>query len=279
MSFTMKYDKNGRPIPSASNYKEEQIAAEPIKVEPVQEPVAQIEVAPEPSIEQPKPNEEVQQQEAQTQSVQADETAAEKNFRVLRDKAARAERDRDELIRLLKAQQQPQQQVQAVEENYDINLAPDDLAEGKHLSKIEKKYKKLEQDMQQFKQQANEKIIETRLKTEFPDFDRVVSPENIEVFRTAFPEIAQTLSTSNDLYNKAVTAYTLIKKLGISNEAQIELERNRVQQNMAKPKPVSSIQPQKSTTPLEQANPFAQGLTKDLRDQLRREMEQSRKAR
>jgi hypothetical protein len=50
------------------------------------------------------------------------------------DKADQFERERDELARIIKSQQEAKPQVP--EEDYEVRLGDDDLAEGKHLAKM-----------------------------------------------------------------------------------------------------------------------------------------------
>jgi hypothetical protein len=249
-----------------------------IEMPPVQ-PETQ-EAAPEAvSAEQPESTQEVaenlQQDTQVSESKPAEESAQAKNFRQLREKAEKLERERDEAIKYIQSLQKPQQ-VQP-EETEDIGINDNDLVEGKHLAKITKKYKKLEAELKQYQQQQTADSIETKLKVQYPDFDKVVSRDNVEMLKAAYPELAQTLNTSSDLYNKAVSAYTMIKKLGIAKEDDSQSEKAIALKNAAKPKPLASISPQQGDTPLSRANAFANGLTDELKAQLRKEMETARR--
>jgi len=199
------------------------------------------------------------------------ESESEKNFRVMRQRMIKVERERDEALQKLQAQ------TPVIEEDYSINLAPDDLAEGKHLSKVDKKIKKLEAQLNQYQQQSSNTNTEALLKSQYHDFDKIVSVENIQLLKEQYPEIAQTLNTSGDLYSKAVSAYTLIKKLGIVPDEQYNADKAKAQANAAKPKPLASVSPQQGDSPLSRANAFANGLTDELQKQLRKEMEQARR--
>ena len=192
-----------------------------------------------------------------------------KNFRTLRQEKEKIERERDEMMRQLQAIKQKEQSA-----DDEVQLAPDDLVEWKH---VEKKIKKLEDKIQTYQQESVLSSTETKLKQQYPDFDSVVSKDNIDALRIAYPEISQTLNDSPDLYNKAISAYTLIKKLGIYKKDTFQGERERVQANSIKPKPLASVSPQKSDSPLSHANAFANGLTEDLKKQLYKEMTEIRK--
>lgn len=203
------------------------------------------------------------------------------SFKALREIKERAERERDEYARRLKEYEERHQQSptpqQELSEDDDITLGPDELAEGKHLSKVGKKIKKLEQQLHQYQQHAQTMAIETRLKSEYPDFDKIVSKTNIDLLREMHPHIANTLNSATDLYSKAVSAYTLIKNLGIHVEDTYVQDRQLAQKNSSKPRPLASVSPQQGDSPLSRANAFANGLTEELKTQLRKEMEESRR--
>jgi hypothetical protein len=212
------------------------------------------------------------------------ETPQQLNFRQLREKAERLERERDEAIRLVQEQeyrrtfsaQAPQQQAAAVEEE-DFQLKTDDLVEGKHLSKVSQKIKRLEDQLKQYQNQSQEQIIETRIKSQYPDFERIVNKDNIESLRLQYPELAQTINSSTDLYSKAISAYTIIKKMGIAVDESYMQDKIIAQKNATKPRVTASVSPQTGETPLSKANAFANGLTPELQRTLRKEMEDARK--
>lgn len=228
----------------------------------------------------PVENVEAEQQPAESsaESVQPEPQESEqaKNFRQLRQKAEKAERERDELLR--KMSEMEQQRVQPkVEEDDEINLAPDDLAEGKHLSKVGRKIKKLEEQLRKYEQQSSEISVEAKIKAQYPDFDKVVSQETLNTLKDEYPELFSTLHNSPDLYSKAISAYTLIKKFGLSKEAAYQADIDRAQKNVAKPRPLASVAPQHGDGPLSKANAFANGLTPELQQALYKEMMDVRK--
>jgi len=219
--------------------------------------------------------------QATTAQQQIEENDKDRNFRALRDKTSKIQQERDELLYRLQQmeaskssnQSQPSQQYS---EDDDINLEPEAIAEGKHINKFNNKFntkiKRLEQELNVYKQQSSEATAEVRLRAQYPDFDKVVSKDNIELLSAAYPELAKSINASSSLYDKAVSAYTLIKKFNIYNEEPYKAEVQRAQANAAKPKPLVSVSPQQGDSPLTQANAFANGLTDELKEQLRKEM-------
>ena len=201
------------------------------------------------------------------------------NFRTLREQNERIAKERDEAMRklseleTLKKQAQGQQQEQPVTDD-DFNLEADALAEGKHLNKLNKKIKQLEEQVKTYQHQSTSMTAETRLRMEFPDFDKVVNQESIKTLATVEPELAASLDANPDLYTKAKAAYKAIKRFGL--EDTYETDRATAQKNAAKPRPLTSLSPQQGESPLSHANAFANGLTEDLKKQLYKEMMEAR---
>ena len=203
------------------------------------------------------------------------ESAKERNWREVRKKAEEADklaRERDELARKLQ-ELESGRQASPQEEDYDVRLGADELAEGKHLDKVQRKIKALEQKISQYEQRSTTMALEVKIKSEYPDFDCVVSKENIAELQAQYPELAHTLNANGDLYSKAVSAYTMIKKLGIQPDTTHIQDRVQALKNAQKPRPLTSVNPQQGDTPLSHANAFANGLTEDLKKKLWQEMQ------
>jgi len=197
-----------------------------------------------------------------------------KSFRMLREEKERVEKERDEMRRKLQEMESSRQQVQPQQEvEDDLGLNQDDYVEGKHLSKVSKKIKNLERQLEQYQQNSSLMTTETRLKSEYPDFDKVVSKDNLEVLRLTYPELAQTINSNPDLYVKAKSAYTLIKKFGIEQDTTpYDQENERASRNLAKPKP--ALNTQQGDSPLSMANAFAGGATKEARMKIYRQAQE-----
>lgn len=212
------------------------------------------------------------------QPEQVQESSQERNFKAMREINARLERERDEALRLAESFKGYAQKTQPQEEEEnDPSIGNDELVEGKHLSKYDKKIKKLEQQLQNYQQQSQSQLIENKLRGEYPDFEKIVSKSNIDILKELHPHIAATLNSSNDLYSKAVSAYTLIKSLGIHVDDTFQADRELAQKNAAKPRPLTSVSPQQGDSPLSKANAFANGLTPELQKQMLKEMSEARR--
>jgi len=273
-----------------TNAKPKDIEMPPIQEStPVKQPEeGQIDPVKSPSNENPDIPEQVEAQiedpKPEVQPEPIKETSQARNFRALREQNEKIVKEKEELAKKLREYEQ-QQQTQnqraekygMAEEEYDIKVADDELVEGKHISKVAKKIKQLESKLAQYEQQSTLSTVEIKLKSELPDFDKIVTADNIKSLSATYPEIAATLNANPDVYTKAKSAYTLIKNLGIHIEDTYQEDREIVKKNLAKPKPLASVSPQQGDSPLSKANAFANGLTSELKEQLRKEMEVARK--
>lgn len=217
----------------------------------------------------------VEQPEQEQEQIQ-EETPQAKNFKALREKAEKMQRERDEAYRLIKEYEaQTAAKAQSAEstvDDTDFNLGPDDLAEGKHLSKVAKKIKSLEDQLKNYQQQSYTATAESRLKSKYSDFEEVVNPDNIAQLRDAYPSIASSIGNNKDMYSAGESAYLFIKKLGIVPDNSYDNDKVLAQRNSTKPRPLVSVSPQQGNSPLSRANAFENGLTEDLRKQLHKEM-------
>lgn len=230
--------------------------------------------------------EEVEESRPATKQTRESDAAA--NIRALREAKEKAERERDEFVKLLQMQmgQQPLKyatQQSEPEPEVDLpNIDDDSLVEGKYINKYNQKQtqelKKIRADQQRMQQEYAEAILEMKIKSKYPDFEQVVSKENVEILKIRKPLLAKILSESTDAYAKAVEAYEMIKDLGIDRTGVLDQDRARAIKNATKPRPLTSVSPQQGDSPLSKANAFANGeLTSDMKAQLLREMNQIRK--
>jgi len=218
------------------------------------------------------------------------ETPQQNNFRRMREELDQAKRERDEAMKFaMSFQQQPKKQEQqnfksepSEEDDYsDIGLDDDGLAEGKHLKKVLKEMRELKKEMYAYKAKATNDNVEVRLKNTYPDFDKVINQENLEILTSMNPDLADMISQTPDMYKRAKLAYDMVKQYGIYRETPLyNSEKAIAQKNAAKPRPLTSISPQQGDSPLSKANAFANGpLSDELKAQYRREMIQAMKGR
>jgi len=212
-------------------------------------------------------------QAAPEQSIEAElKSVKDENWRLLRQSKEKLQRELDEARELLA---QRQAATKPAEENIDLNdlgLSENDLAEGRHLLTIKKELAALKKAREEDLKRLTMSNAEMRIKNDFPDFEKVISYENQKKLREIDPDVADAILATGDVYKAHSMAYKMIKLLNIHRDTSYDADKLQAQQNLAKPKSLSTIAPQKSESPLSHANAFANGLTPELKDQLVKEM-------
>jgi hypothetical protein len=204
--------------------------------------------------------------------VQRQESERDYNIRLIREEREHYQRERDELARKLAQYEQAQQKQVEPEVSSLPDVADSDLVEGRHIRSVSRELKQMKQQLAQYQQVAQTNAIELQVRSNYPDFDKVVTPQAIEELKKRYPSVAATIYSSNDLYNKAASAYDLIKSLGINKKEEFVAEKSAIQSNAQKPRSAVTLAPQTGATPLSHANEFANGLTDEMKEHLYREM-------
>jgi hypothetical protein len=266
-----------------------EIAAELAEAAKRGKPIQQAQPTPAPAPQPVQPQvEQMEQEQAQEQTPQpindpapeSEESGYKVNMRIkaLRLAKEKAERERDDILRLAQmnnALNKPQEEKQVTKSRN--RLRPEELVDGSHVNELDDELQQLKQQLLRQQQQSYNENSKLRLKAKFNDFEQVVNQETIEMLQVLQPEIAQTLNSTQDIYAAGVTAYNIIKNLGLKPEANYESDIKRIQTNAVKPKPMVSINPQQGESALSQANAFANGLTPELKDQLYKDMQAARR--
>jgi hypothetical protein len=167
----------------------------------------------------------------------------------------RKSQEQDELIRRL-------QTPKHVEEDDLKNLTDDDIVTVSQA-------KRLATDIIRQREMST---LEDRLQSKFHDFQDVVSRDSIEDLRRQEPELAASLASMKDPYQQAIAAYKLIKRVG--GRDQMTLEQKKATENRSKPQSVNTIT---KNSAIGNAHMFENGLTKELKAQLYKEMCQAAK--
>lgn len=243
----------------------------------------QEEAVEESSQEQP-PQEAVEEQNDNVEQLESAK-GKEDNLRILRERSERAERERDELMRKLQDMQSQvstssqQKQMEKLEEEVDYisRLGDDDLSEGKHIKQLYKQIRNLEGQLKKTSQQSSQYTTEMRIKQDFPDFHTVASYDNLKKLREMDEDLADAILATKDPYKQHALAYKMVKKMGIHVDDVYQDDKKRARENTSKPRPLTSISPQQGESPLSHANAFANGLTDELKEKLRKEMYDARK--
>lgn len=283
MSFDIKYDAEGKVVSTTfKNQPEElpeQVSEETVRTETTRDETSHV-------AEQVEGVQVNSESELETTDEPLIEAPKERNMRILREakefsdrERQRMEKERDDAIRRsedLERRYKKPEQVPV--DNDDFQIGEDDLAEGKHLKKVYNEVQALKKQVEYYKNNSQSQNLEARIRSDFPDFASVVTPDNITILKSLKPRQSALLDQSTDMYETAATAYEMIKEYVMPPEDKYVQQKQVAQRNAAKPKPVASLSPQQGDSPLSKANAFANGFTPELAKQLREEMNAIRKA-
>lgn len=229
------------------------------------------------------------QNEVQEQNNQQQETEAQKSWRELAAQAEDGKRARQELgeayrlMRMMQQQQmnpsqnqQQQYQQQNFDEEIDFNsLRDDEFSDNKTLKKIihqqNKQLQKLEQNWKNSNKQSYQQIVETRIRSEYPDFQSIVSSENVEKLRQKKPYIFNSISANQDLYEQAVGAYDAIKEFGIAKPTVPDRKQMQFNDNQGKPRASATIGTQERSSVMDDIGKYNYP-TEEQKEALRRDM-------
>ena len=214
---------------------------------------------------------------------QQQESQKENNMRILRERAEAAERRSLELERMVQMNmsQQQGQKIQIDDSDDDFDLSDDTYIEGKHLKKYVKNLKQelrnTKKQFEEYNQQNAVSNAEMRLKSQFKDFDSVVTKENLDKLASQKPSLYRSILSNPDLYDKGYTAYEFIKNSDILSGQYQEIDR-KVEENRSKPRSAANVAPQSGDTPLARVGDYDRRiLTEERKDQLRRQVEEAKR--
>lgn len=191
----------------------------------------------------------------------------EHNWREARRKMQELERraeEQEELIARL--------QNQAVDTQEDdlAKLSDDDIITAKQARSLAQRMAR--EVAQEAIRERENATAEERLKAKYPDYDDVVTKENIDLLKQQDPELAMSLyGLAHDPYNQAVAAYKMLKKTGIGDMAKNQPQKAKVIENSRKP---VSVQTVTRSSAIGNAAQFGT-MTPELRKQLQKEMEEA----
>jgi DNA repair exonuclease SbcCD ATPase subunit len=204
-------------------------------------------------------DEEVVEQESKKQRPNSE------NIRALREDRERLQRERDEYYRRLQELENQRAPQQAPQQEPYTPPAPDDLVEWRQ---VERELKRRDEENERYRKQMEMASVEARLKSQFPDFDSIVSSENINRLNMEEPELAKSIGSNQDPYTQAVAAYRAIKRISPSHDAYRD-EKEKITKNNSKPRPSNAT----SKSPLTNANAFGKGLTAEQKRAIYKEMQ------
>lgn len=213
------------------------------------------------------------------------ESQKEKSHRILRERMEAAERRNAELERMVQmnmSQNQQSTKMQVVEdEDDDLGINDDAYVEArqfkKALSKQKKELKETKKQIEEYRAVNAAAQAEIRLKSQFTDFDSIVSKENLDKLASQKPVLYRSIMASQDIYDRGYTAYEMIKAAGIIDDTYADTDR-KIEENKMRPRSAANASPQAGETPLARVGDYdRRTLTEARKEELRRQVYEAKK--
>lgn len=227
------------------------------------------------------------QQEHANQPVQQEhkqESEADRNWKLMRERAENAERRIQELERYFKdAEERNQKQNMVREEEPEEEYSdPDAFVDRKGLRReLTAREKKLREELEEQRKRLEQMTVqsaEQRLYDRYKDFDDVVNDDNMNKLAKMKPSAYRAIYASEDIFDRGELAYDLLTTYGIAKRKD-ELDE-KLQQNQQKPRSAATVAPQTADTPLSRIGDFdRRNLTEERKAQLRRQVAEAKRYR
>lgn len=220
----------------------------------------------------PEAENQVSESQQENMEKESKRNSQEYNFRELRRVTEIQQQEIQELRQRLEAQAAPTQQEE------DLDLPDDEIPTMGQIKKvIAKQAEAKAKELFEKEKQASE---QSSLKTKYPDFDDVVSPENVDELLRDDEELKATLKKSfeQNPTRASIMAYNLIKKSKFYHDAQAVPAKKqstaiqeKAQKNLSKPVSSAALG---QTTPIQNAMNFSQ-LSKEEKANIYKDMQRA----
>lgn len=220
---------------------------------------------------------EAHQQQVPEQTGQSDK---EMNFAAMRQKTDDLERkvqEYEQVITSIQGQMEAQarqpEKTQELQQEIDEleQIANDEWLTKEQSMKLADKRAQLavEKALEAERARRAQEELPQRVKQEMPDFDQVVSKENVEYLKAHKPHLAQVLATTQDPYAQAKAAYDAVKAFCPS--AQVQQDKQRAERNAQKPGSLDQAGPPRTgeTDPYRLSSTTKAQLWKEMQDAAR----------
>lgn len=188
--------------------------------------------------------------EQQPEEQKPAETTQQKNFRLARESAERekqerirAERERDEAFAILRDLERRAYEAKAPKASPEDEFIDDDA------KKLHKEIQQLKIMQERQQKQQYQDYVERKLRKEYPEFDNLMTEENIAAFARANPRRATILQKEQDLYLQASETIAGIIEMR-EKEAPYAQDRAKLLQNSKKPRVGNPTPAHQSNSPL-----------------------------
>jgi hypothetical protein len=180
------------------------------------------------------------------------------NLRRMREDREALQRERDEMAYRLAQLEKAQKQTAPIEEDDNDGLVDGDLVEARHFKAYRKDVKENKRENAELRRRLEEQTMELQIRTEMPDFSKVVNDASVAELYKQRPKLAAALAKAPNDFDKMAAIYDAVSNL---KKDEFAAEKKAVQAAVARPRNSATLAPQTGNTPLDNATDYANGLS------------------
>jgi len=179
----------------------------------------------------------------------AQNIAQERNFKMLREQ-------NEEYARKVKEYEAKLREIEMARQQQPVHTPEQSLSDDDFVD-----YKVIKREKQEREAQLaalQNQMAELAIKAECPDFYQVVTEESVKRLAKENPELAYVINNTQDFKAKALSTYSIIKKMGYHQDESEDIT-TRIHDNTKRPK--SSSTAKNTDSALNEAHLFERGLS------------------
>lgn len=171
---------------------------------------------------------------------------ARKKDRIEKEAAERKAQEKEAEVSALKAaleaslDRRPAQGQSQVSGYYPYNNDSEETEDERIEKKVQAALAVREQAAERQRQEREHQEYPQRLNQQYPDFNAIVTAENLDYLEYHYPEVARPLKRLTDNYDKWADVYQTLKKF-VPNAAVVKQQVAKAESNLLRPKSMSAV--------------------------------------
>lgn len=166
---------------------------------------------------------------------------ARKQDRILKEAAEKKAAEKEqEVLALRKAMEAAFAKQPVIQQNHDSYYPQEETEDERIQKKVDAALAARDEQYQREAQEREAREYPQRLNQTYPDFNQVITDENLDWLDHHYPEISRPFQRLPNDYQKWSDIYQTVKKL-IPNYASVKKDAQRAESNLQKPQSMSAI--------------------------------------
>lgn len=148
------------------------------------------------------------------------------NIRRLRERAEQREREQQHKINEL------EQKLAQAQKASKPQINDDDVVEGRYHKELAEEVSSVKEELRKTREAQEATLGEMKARAEIPNLDQVVNQQNLDMLKSQYPHLYNTIFSANSFYDRAKIAHTLITQMQLPQQQE---SQSRMYENSQKP--------------------------------------------